>query len=233
MELQELKNLLRDYEKQLTPELQKELNEKLKQSVEAYPFNEYEFRLNFLQEHKMISFTEYERIRQKYILSNKFLELYGLSPRVFGQIWGEANIREIDFRFQKPSKLLDNTYSGEYDLWLEGKKIEVKACRAIDTKIRGSLISKALEFKSTKTFWMNFQQLKFDICDFFIFIGVWTDVIKYWVLTNEQVKANPYISHQHRGGVEFQIGITEKNIIEFDRYLIEPPMLVDYILSKS
>jgi hypothetical protein len=233
MILQKLKSLLKDYEKQLSPKLKEELNEKLKLSVEAYPFNEYEFRLTFLQEHKIIPFTEYERIRQKYIFSNKFLELYGLSPRVFGQIWGETHIREIDLRFKKANKLLDNNYSGEYDLWLEGKKIEVKACRAIDTKIRGSLISKALEFESTKTFWMNFQQLKLDICDVFIFIGVWTEVIKYWVLTNEEVKANPYISHQHRGGVEYQIGITEKNISELDKYLVTPPMLVEYILLKS
>lgn len=232
MKLYDLKKLLMDYENQLPAELKNEMNEKLKQSVEAYPFNEYEFRLTYLQEHKIITFSEYEEIRQKYILSNKYLELYGLDPRVFGQIWGETHISELDSRFTKPSKSLDSNYSGEYDIWIEGKKIEVKACRAIDTKVRGSLTSKALEFESTKTFWMNFQQLKFDICDIFIFIGVWTDVIKYWVLTNEEIKSNPYISHQHRGGVEYQIGITEKNISVFDKYLVEPKKLADFILSK-
>ncbi len=231
MKLHELKILLKDYENQLTAELKKEMNEKLEQSVEAYPFNEYEFKLTYLQEHKIIHFSEYERIRQEYIASNKYLELYGLAPRVFGQIWGETHIRELDTRFNKASKALDSNYSGEYDLWINGKKIEVKACRAIDKIIRGSLTSKALEFDSTKTFWMNFQQLKFDICDIFIFIGVWTDVIKYWALTNEEVKSNPYISHQHRGGVEYQIGITEKNISVFDKYLVESQKLADLILS--
>ena len=232
MKLHELKNVLKNYENQLSPELKEELNEKLKISVEAYPFNEYEFRLTFLQENKIITFTEYEKIRHNYILSNKYLELYGLAPRVFGQIWGETHISELDSRLKKAHKSLDNNYSGEYDLWLDGKKIEVKACRAINKKIRGSLISKALEFESTKTFWMNFQQLKFDICDIFIFIGVWTDAIKYWILTNEEVKINPYISHQHRGGVEYQIGVTEKNISEFDKYIVEPQKLVKAILSK-
>lgn len=79
---------------------------------------------------------------------------------------------------------------------------------------------------------MNFQQLKLNICDIFIFIGVWTDKIKYWVLTNEEVKLNPYISHQHRGGVEYQIGITEKNISKFDKYLKTHDNLAEYILSK-
>jgi len=233
MKLHELRDLLKKYENQLSSELKMVLNEKLKESVEAYPFNEYEYRINYLREHRVLTFSEYENIRRTYILSNKYLELYGLAPRVFGQIWGEAHIREINSKFNKASKSLDNYYSGEYDLWIDGKKIEVKACRAIDKKIRGSLISKALEFESTKTFWMNFQQLKFDICDIFIFIGVWTDVIKYWVLSNEEVKTNPYISHQHRGGVEYQIGVTEKNISQFDEYLVEPQNLAEFILSKA
>jgi len=103
MKLNELKKLLMDYENQLSAELKKEMNEKLRQSVEAYPFNEYEFRLTYLQENKIITFSEYERIRQKYISTNKYLELYGLAPRVFGQIWGESNIRELDIRFTKPA----------------------------------------------------------------------------------------------------------------------------------
>ena len=232
MILHELKSILTEYENQLSKQLVDELNEKVKLSVEAYPFNEYELRLTFLQEHNIISFATYEEIRQKYILSNSYLDLYGLAPRVFGQIWGEDHIIEKDDRFKKAHKSLDPKYSGEYDIWLEGIKIEVKASRAINKKIRGSLISKALEFESTKTFWMNFQQLKVDICDIFIFIGVWTNDIKYWVLTNEEVKSNPYISHQHRGGVEYQIGITEKNISKFDNYLVEPQNLTEVIFER-
>lgn len=155
-----------------------------------------------------------------------------MSPRVFGQIWGEEHIRKINPRFLKPSKTFDNNYSGEYDIWIDGIKVEVKSSRAFDKKIRGTLTSKALEFDSSKTFWMNFQQLKFDICDVFIFIGVWTDTIKYWVLTNEDVKTNPYISHQHRGGVEYQIGITQKNISKFDAYLVKSENLFEDIIGR-
>jgi hypothetical protein len=232
MTLHELENILSKYENQLTKQLKDELSEIVKLSVEAYPFNEYELRLTFLQEHNIISFISYGEIRKKYISSNIFLDLYGLAPRVFGQVWGETHIVDKNKRFNKAHKSLDPNYSGEYDIWLEGIKIEVKASRAINKKIRGSLISKALEFESTKTFWMNFQQLKFDICDIFIFIGVWTDIIKYWVLTNEEVKSNPYISHQHRGGVEYQIGVTEKNISKFDKYLVDSKRLLEVIIEK-
>lgn len=232
MKLDELNTILSEYENKLTKQLKDELSEKVKLSVEAYPFNQYELKLTFLQEHNIISFATYEKIRKKYISSNIYLDLYGLAPRVFGQVWGESHILEKNKRFNKAHKSLDSKYSGEYDIWLEGIKIEVKASRAINKKIRGSLISKALEFESTKTFWMNFQQLKLDICDIFIFIGVWTDIIKYWVLTNEEVKSNHYISHQHRGGVEYQIGITEKNIPKFDKYLVDSKNLLEVIIEK-
>ena len=78
---------------------------------------------------------------------------------------------------------------------------------------------------------MNYQQLKLDICDVFVFIGVWVDVIRYWVLSNGQVKTNPFLSHQHRGGVEYQIGITNTNIHDFDKYLVEPSEVADKIIS--
>jgi len=230
--LDELRIILYAFEKKLSHQLKVELKEKLSLSTEAYPFNEFELRLTFLQEHNIISFEKYEEIRHKYISSNIYLKLYGLAPRVFGQVWGETHILEKNKRFKKAHKTLDPKYTGEYDIWLEGIKIEVKASRAIDKKIQGSLISKALDFKNNKTFWMNFQQLKLDVCDIFIFIGVWTDQINYWILTEEEVKLNPYFSHQHRDGVEYQIGITEKNILEFDKYLVNSEKLLEVVLSK-
>src|SRR3989338_7103339 len=93
----------------------------------------------------------------------------------------------------------------EYRLmYLLDKKIinvEVKASRAINTKIRGGLEHKALSIKSDEPYWMNFQQLKLGIVDVFVFIGVWVDKIYYWVLTNKEVKNHPMRSHQHRGGI--------------------------------
>jgi len=233
MTLSELDQILKKYEEQLSDSDKTELVEKLELKTEAYPFNVYELRLSFLKEKNKLRFAEYESFRKDYISSNKYLELYGLAPRIFGEIWGEEHIRSIDGRFLKASKALDKNYDGEYDLWLDGFKIEVKSCRAIDSKIRGELSSKALHSDEDRNFWMNFQQLKPDSCNYFIFIGVWVNIIKYWVLTAEEVKKNPYISHQHRDGIEYQIGITHKNIIDFNKYLKKPNEIVDYILELS
>ena len=92
--------------------------------------------------------------------------------------------------------------------------------------------TKALSFGSNGPYWMNFQQIKLDMADVFVFIGVWVDKILYWVLTNKEVKKHPIRSHQHRGGIEYQIGITEKNIKEFRKFLVEPSKLVGVIKSK-
>lgn len=237
MNLKDLDKKLSRWIKSLNQKNRKSLLARLSSLKSVFPFNEYEYRLMYLLNKKVISFKEYEDLRDNYVNANPYLHLYGIAPRVFGDIWAREHLMDIDHRFQLPSKQIDKKYSGEYDLYLlKNKKlikIEVKASRAINKKIRGGLESKALSFKSREPYWMNFQQLKLDIADYFVFIGVWTDKILYWMLTNKEVKTHPTISHQHRGGIEYQIGITEKNLNQFDKYLVGPSRLVETIITKT
>lgn len=156
-----------------------------------------------------------------------------LAPRVFGQVWGEENLKTLDIRFHKASKKLDPNYDGEYDLWIQGIRVEVKAARAIDTKIRGALSAKALRYRSNLPYWMNYQQLKLDICDVFVFTAVWVDQIEYWVMSNDEVKNNPYLSPQHRGGIEYQIGFRNNNIDQFDIYSVKAEAVADMVILKG
>lgn len=203
------------------------LNARLEGLVSVFPFNEYEYILMFLRDRSVITFQDYEDLRAKYVSTNKYLNLYGLAPRIFGQIWGEQHLCDLDSRFQKADKLLDPGYEGQYDLWIDGVRVEVKAARAIDKEKRSDLVSKALRTDSDRPFWMNFQQIKLNICDVFVFIGVWVDKIRYWVLKHEDVEDSPYLSHQHRGGVEYQIGVTDKNIGDFEQYLVSASSVGD------
>jgi len=236
MDKQKLDKKLDEWIKKLPQEDRKFLLAHLSSLKSIYPFNEYEYRLMYLLDKKVITFREYESLRDAYVNANPYLNLYNISPRVFGEIWAQQHLIDVDSRFKKPSKQIDKKYSGDYDLYLEnGKKIikvEVKASRAINTKVRGGLETKALSFESDEPYWMNFQQLKLGIVDGFVFIGVWIDKIYYWVLTNKEVKNHPLRSHQHRGGIEFQIGITDKNFDEFRRFLVEPNHLVGAVLKK-
>lgn len=232
MDLKQLKRYLNKLIADLENKDKKFLEQKLKRLISVFPFNEYEYMLIFLRDRNAITFQEYEDLRNKYIDSNKYLGLYGIAPRVFGQIWAEEHLRNIDNRFKIASKKLDPKYNGQYDVWFNGIRLEVKACRAINTRKRGDVVSKALRFNSKEPFWMNFQQLKPDSCDAFVFIGVWVDKIIYWVMSRNEAKGNKYLSHQHRGGIEYQIGITHKNISNFDKYKVSQSSIATTVFQK-
>lgn len=233
MNIEELRRYLDCLIESLKNEDKRLLQARLQALVSVFPFNEYEYVITFLLDRGVLSFTDYEALRENYVSSNRYLDLFSLSPRVFGQIWGEKHLMDLDERFKKPDKALDPNYDGQYDLWLDGVRIEVKAARAIHTRKRGSLVSKALYWGSDDPFWMNYQQLKLDICDVFVFIGVWADKLVYWVMSNSEVKNNRYLSHQHRGGIEYQIGITHKNITEFDKYQVEAMDVAKTVIEKA
>ena len=233
MDLQELGQYLNQLSSSLAPEERGVLEARLQGLVSVFPFSEYEFILMFLRDRDVISFKDYEKLRDNYVSANRYLDLFSLAPRVFGQVWGEKHIMDLDPRFRKPDKSLDPEYDGEYDLWIEGVKVEVKSSRATHTKEQGSLVSKALRYGSDDPFWMNFQQLKLDVCDTFILTGVWVDQIAYWVMSNEDVKTSKYLSHQHRGGIEYQIGVTDNNLHEFERFQVAPDQLADAVLSLA
>ena len=82
---------------------------------------------------------------------------------------------------------------------------------------------------------MNFQQIKTNCCDVFVWIGVWTDTIKLWVLSSDEVKNNKHFSAgQHRGNVgEGQLWIKETNIDEFEKYRVDEKNNLQKIIKKK
>jgi len=231
VDIKQLKDYLDSLARSLKNDDRRLMNARLKSLISVFPFNEYEYALMFLLDKRVIGFEEYEKLRNNYVSSNRYLDLYGLAPRIFGEIWGHEHIKDLDGRFIKPDKSIDPEYAGQYDLLIEDVRVELKAARAINTKVRGNLVSKALQYVSSEPFWMNFQQIKFDVSDIFIFVGVWADEIVYWALSNNEVKNNKYLSHQHRGGIEYQIGITDKNIADFNKYRVSASELANKVIE--
>jgi hypothetical protein len=156
MDLRELRQYLDQLTSSLEPEEREVLQARLQGLVSVFPFSEYEFILMFLRDREVISFEDYEKLRDNYVSANRYLDLFSLAPRVFGQIWGEKHVMDLGPRFRKPDKSLDPEYDGEYDLWIEGVRVEVKSSRAIHTRKRGSIASKALKYGTDDPFWMNF-----------------------------------------------------------------------------
>ncbi len=221
----------------LVYELEKEKHEqimlRLDSLVSVYPFNEYEFLISSLMGYGKISLDDYHELRDDYIARNLYLYIFEISaPRTFGEAWAQGHLKELVPELSKPSKKLDKNYSGEYDFYLDGKiRIEVKASRAVDANSNEPLYVKALSADSKKPFWMNFQQVKPACCDVFIWVAVWRDKIRYWVLASHELENHcDYSTGQHRGNTgEGQLHVKQDNINDFDRFEAASNKLADAI----
>ncbi len=187
-----------------------------------FPFNEYEHLICNLIEKGGLTYEQYIDIRTEYISANPNLWVFEISaPRGFGEKFAQTYIQGKCSKLKVPNKKLDQNYSGDYDLWLDGIKIEVKASRAVDSDSDDPLYMKALSRNTTKNFSMNFQQLKPQYCDVFIWVAVFRDQIVLWVMSSKEVLKNPlYSKGQHRGNIgnEGQLHINQNNIFELDTY---------------
>ena len=209
-----------------------------------YPFNKYEYIISTLLAKGKLSFDEYLRIRDDYINRNLYLYIFEITaPRGFGDTWALGHLLALESDLKRPTRKLDDTYRGEYDLfmdWQDSKKkkhfikIEVKASRANDRERNDEpLYVKALSSDSPRPFLMNFQQLKPTCCDVFLWIAVYRDAIKYWVINANAVQSHHDFTPQHRNETtagrrknyrkkdifEGQIMMTEKNGHTFDSFL--------------
>lgn len=201
---------------------EQDFRRKLDDLFSVYPFNEFEYIISALLGNDILSFDQYLEMRDSYMERNAFLYIFEIAgPRTFGEAWAQSHLKELVPELHKPSKKLDPNYSGEYDFFLDGKiRIEVKASRAVDAHSDEPLFVKALASDSIKDFWMNFQQVKCTCCDVFVWIAVWRDKIRYWVLSSYELEHHPhYSAGQHRGNVgEGQLHVRQDNIRDFERF---------------
>ena len=213
-----------------------EIRERLDSLVSIYPFNEYEYLISTLLAADVLTLDGYHELRDAYVSRNLYLYVFEIgAPRTFGESWAQGHLKGLIPALRKPSRAIDQEYSGQYDFYLDGIRTEVKASRAVDADENEPLYVRALSSDSTKGFWMNFQQLKPYCCDVFVWIAVWRDVIRYWVLSSTEVETNPlYSSGQHRGNIgEGQLHVRDDNILDLARYEIQSNELEAAIRAAS
>lgn len=233
-----MEKLIEKLEKKIEKSKYKEVlsKETLCNLYSVYPFNKFEYIMIHLALDGLLSLNEYYQIRSEYLQRNKFLYLFEINaPRTFGETWAQNHLNELVQELKRPSKDLDPDYSGQYDFWYDGIRIEVKASRAVERKSGEDLVMKALATDSLKGYDMNFQQIKPDCCDVFVWIAVWRDAIKYWVFASDEIKDNKYFSNgQHRGNKgEGQLWLKDSNIEEFNEYLVKPKDILEKIIEKN
>lgn len=91
MDLDQLREYIGQFVTELKDQDRKFLETKLKGLISVFPFSEYEYILIFLRDRNILTFLEYEKLRDAYVKSNKYLSLYEVSPRVLGR-FGANNI---------------------------------------------------------------------------------------------------------------------------------------------
>lgn len=204
----------------------------VKEDQSIFPFNEYEHLICNLIYKGGISFDQYIELRTEYISENPNLWIFEISaPRGFGEKFAQTYVQGKCSKLKTPSKKIDQNYSGEYDLWLDGITIEVKASRAVDSDSEEPLYMKALSRHTKKRFLMNFQQLKPQCCDVFIWVAVFRDEIVLWIMNSDEVLNNSlYSKGQHRGnkGNEGQLHVKHDNV-----YLLSKFELKDDNIEKA
>jgi hypothetical protein len=215
------------------------LKNNLKELMSAYPFNEYEYIISNLFGLKKITLSDYLAIREEYLARNEYLHIYEKygSPTAFGITWAQSHIHAIVPEMKKPTRKENPDFDNEYDFFCNYKndcvRIEIKASRAVDAKSDEPLFVKALALNSKKSFDMNFQQIKPNHCDVFVWVAVWRDAIRYWVFASKDIENNKYYSKgQHRGNKgEGQLHLNRDNIKTFRKYEAQPSELLKKIIK--
>lgn len=180
--------------------------------------------------------SDYE-LEQEDLAYNLYLYLFDTDylPTNFIKHWAIGSLVMLIPTLQLASRKLDPAYNDQYDLWLEGIRIKVQTSRVVDAESNAPLYLKALTSDSTRPFDMNFQQIKPGLCDVFVWLGVWRDQLRFWVLTAAEVAKNRYYSTgQHRGNVgEGQLHLKHDNLQEFKTYEVHPSSLYQAILAAG
>lgn len=194
----ELENILEN------AKLDTHIIEEIRQKKMPFPFTQETRILSYFLSADIINYEQYAELLQCYMRRNRYLDLFDMAPRTFGEAWGESHILALFPEFLKATRenLADlfPDFAGEFDLWLAGIRVEVKACRAADPSAGGSLSSRAYLHNEASAygFEYHFQQLKPSCCDVFIWIGVCRDALLYWVLSSNELQQTGKLSSQHR-----------------------------------
>ncbi len=211
--------------------------EEIRKENSLPPFSTENRLLAYLLSIGKLSYDDYSRIGEGFLerhkQNNQYISLFDMAPRTFGQTWGEQHIRNLFPEFMKATKenLADlyPDFDGEFDLWVDGIRVEVKACRANSTTTKGSLASRAYSHEEARNagFKYHYQQLKPSCCDVFIWIGVCKDALIYWVLTSAELQRTGRLGSQHRNE---NTGVAGAEVFEGQVFMAEEelnPFLVD------
>lgn len=238
--MKKLQQTLEPYIKQLDAQTQTEIAD-MDHGGSVYPFNKFGHALSILCARGILPEREYLELQRDYLSRNRYLNLYDIAPRTFGEVWGETHIKQICQSLHVPTPAEDPAFDHEYDLIYNGIRVEVKATRATYKKGGGTLSSRALSMQEVMNldYKMHFQQLKPSCCDVFIWICVCRDKIIYAVLSSRDCRNFKSFGSQHRNentgnaGAEVYEGQIFIAYSELEKFIVEESCLLEGVIAKN
>ncbi|MFA6218097.1 MAG: hypothetical protein WDL87_10655 [Candidatus Omnitrophota bacterium] len=209
------------------------LQEKLESLTLIFPAADYEYMIVFLRDKQVITAEQYTDMKKKFQEANKNLIVYGISSRMFAEIWAVEQLKRIDVRFKTADKSLDAEYVGQYEAVFETIKLGVKASRSMNPNVEGDRFQAALRYNLTKPFVIRFRQLMPEMCEVFVLIGVWIDRIVYWVLSVKELKEIKYLIKEEKFNMSYVLTIDHRNIAEFEKFIMPESEITNAIVVKT
>lgn len=163
MELTELKNRIINAFNGTKQDLRLLLETVENDKEGIYPFNGFELLLSTCISNGNITYKKYRELRHEYFVNNPNLWIFEISaPRGFGEQFAQTFLRNKSSKLEIPNSRKDPNYHGQYDLWLDGIRIEVKASRVTDANSDSSvpLYKKALSHNTKQPFFNEFPTIK-------------------------------------------------------------------------
>ena len=151
-------------------------------------------------------------------------DLFRYNDKYFGEVWASEHLMNLIPAFKKPD-------TSKYDLIYGGKeKIEAKAARI---RNHGEMDKyhnyKPMAYGEEGTWRISFNRIK-GYADTFIFMLVWLDKVKYYVLTKKEVfNFSHRTERQGRGSPdEFLISISNTTYKDLEPYEVSASELKEY-----
>ena len=215
----------------LSDEHRKDLIGFIRSNSIVFPFNKKMYVFTYLIHKNIISLGQYNEIIVQYLLDNKYLFLYEMGNTAFGS-WGEDHLISLY------SSGIYKSGIREHDLIARNEKkevkIECKSSRALlesaSKDMIGNIVCKAVEY-SSGNFYLQFDHMKPYFCNVFVFIGVWIDQIKYWIIPSSDISIIP---HSHKRDADgFHIRMDCSNIDFFNTYLVNKEDIFGAIMGLA
>lgn len=217
----------------LTDKEYSELQRYLNSSKLRLPFgSETQYILNYLMANQIISLDDHIKLTNDYQKRNKFAKIFESSNHDMGKRVLIDFVMHIVPELKIASKKYDKSFNQDYTFFYSGIRICFGTARALDKNNTNAPIwERGVRYGEKKSWAMNFQRIHPDRGDVYVWMGIWRDKCKFWVLAKPELWMLP-LARQTRESTEKQFTLSPNRLQEFSiNYEVGKKQLLEGIID--